>query len=88
MTYAGTVKGNIIELDELVVASIPSSGPGSDQPPKTIAELEREQNMPRERPDYCALASAIWETPEQVAEFEAYVREIRQPQTRRANFTP
>ena len=56
---------------------LPSSGSGSDQPPKSIEELEREQNLPKERPDYQALASAIWETEEQVAEFEEHLREMR-----------
>jgi hypothetical protein len=56
---------------------LPSAGSGSDQPPQSIEELEREQNMPKERPDYQALASAIWETEEQVAEFEEHLREMR-----------
>jgi hypothetical protein len=60
---------------------LPSSGPKSDQPPKSIQELEREQNLSGERPDYVSLASAVWETEAEVAGFERYVREIRRAET-------
>ena len=60
---------------------LPSSAPQSDQPPRSIAELEREQQLPRERPDYVALASAVWETEAEIAEFERYVREMRRAET-------
>jgi hypothetical protein len=63
------------------VTILPSSGPKSDKPPKLIAELERQQNLPRERPDYVALASAVWKTGEEIAEFERYVRELRRVET-------
>ena len=63
------------------VEVLPSSGPGSDQPPKSIEELEREQNLPKERPDYAALASAIWETEADIESFEEHVRQIRQAET-------
>ena len=56
---------------------LPSSGPGSDLPPKSIEELEREQDMPPERPDYVSLASAVWKTEKELAEFEAHLQEIR-----------
>jgi hypothetical protein len=59
------------------VEILPSSGPGSDRPPQSIEELEREQNLPKEPPDYQALASAIWETEAEVAEFEEHLREMR-----------
>jgi len=57
---------------------LPSSGKGSDHPPRPVAELEREQNLPQARPDYVALASAIWKTREDVNDFEKHLREIRQ----------
>jgi hypothetical protein len=60
---------------------LPSSGPKSDQPPRTIQELEREQNLPRGHPDYVALASAVWETEAEVVEFERYVQEMRRAET-------
>ena len=63
------------------VTVLPSSGPGSDKPPKSITELEREQDLPKERPDYQALASAIWETEEQVAEFAEHLAESRRAET-------
>ena len=63
------------------VEVLPSSGPGSDQPPKSIEELEREQSLPKERPDYAALASAIWETEADIESFEEHVRQIRQAET-------
>lgn len=63
------------------VKVLPSSGPGSDQPPKSIEELEREQSLPKERPDYAALASAIWRTEADIEKFEEHVRQIRQAET-------
>lgn len=63
------------------VEVLPSSGPGSDQPPKSIEELEQEQSLPKERPDYAALASAIWRTEEDIEKFEEHVRQIRQAET-------
>jgi hypothetical protein len=63
------------------VTVLPSSGSKSDKPTKSIAQLEREQNLPKERPDYVALASAIWETGAEIAEFERYVRELRRVET-------
>lgn len=59
------------------VEILPSSGPGSDRPPKSLEELEREQDLPKERPDYQALVSAVWETEAEVAEFEEHLREMR-----------
>ncbi|MGB6836927.1 MAG: hypothetical protein WBF66_04395 [Dehalococcoidia bacterium] len=76
------VEGNIpISRVARDLAVLPTSGPGSDQPPKSISELEREQNMPSERPDYVALASIVWETEEEIAQFEQYVRELRRAET-------
>jgi len=57
---------------------LPSAGSGSDRPPKSIEELAREQKMPDKRPDYRALASAIWRTAAVVDEFEQHVHQIRQ----------
>jgi len=60
---------------------LPSSGPGSDLPPKTVEDLEREQELPAKRPDYVALASAIWRTEKELTEFEEHLREIRHAET-------
>jgi len=70
----GTVVSTRVARD---LAILPTSGPGSDKPPKSLAELEREQNLPKERPDYVALASAIWETEADVSAFEEYLRTAR-----------
>lgn len=51
--------------------------PRTDRTPRSIEALEREQGLPAERPDYAALASAVWRTPEELAEFEEHLREIR-----------
>jgi len=59
------------------MAVLPSSGPGSDVPPKSIEELESEQHMPAKRPDYASLASAVWESEKELAEFQAHLQEIR-----------
>lgn len=57
---------------------LPSSGPGSDKPPKSVDDLRREQGIPRKAPDYVALASAVWQTAHDVEEFEKYIHEIRE----------
>ena len=56
---------------------LPSSGPGSMKPPKTLDELAEEQGLTGGAPDYEALASAVWETEQDVADFEEYLREAR-----------
>ena len=56
---------------------LPTSGPGSDKPSKSIDQLVKEQNLPEERPDYRALASAIWETEQEVAEFQEQLAAMR-----------
>lgn len=56
---------------------LPSSGLGIDKPPKTVHELAKEQGMPKDRPDYVALASRIWETTDDVSNFDQHLREIR-----------
>jgi hypothetical protein len=56
---------------------LPSAGPGSDKPPKSVQELAREQGLPSSRPDYSGIASDIWATEDDVAEFEAYLRTLR-----------
>ena len=61
---------------------LPSSAFGSDKPPKPIEELAEEQGLTGQRPDYEALASAVWETEEQVAEFTEFLRHVRQPAAR------
>lgn len=58
---------------------LPSSGPGSTRPPKSIEELAREQGMPGERPNYVALASTVWTNEEEVEEFATYLKHIRRP---------
>lgn len=61
---------------------LPSAGPSTDRPPKTLEELEREQNLPKERPDYVSLASRVWSTSQQVAEFDEHLLQIRRAGTR------
>lgn len=60
---------------------LPTSGPGSDKPPKSIDQLVKEQNLPDKRPDYRALASAIWKTEEEVAEFQEHLNAMRVAET-------
>ena len=60
---------------------LPSSGAGSDVPPKSVEELEREQDLPEKRPDYVSLASAIWRTQEELVEFDDHLREMRRAQS-------
>jgi hypothetical protein len=50
----------------------------SDRPSKSVQELALEQGLPSKRPDYVALASAIWRTEQELAEFEEHLRQIRQ----------
>ena len=57
---------------------LPSAGPGSARPPKSIEELAAEQGMPAERPDYEALATAVWESEEDLTDFESHLAQIRQ----------
>lgn len=76
------VEGNIsISRVASDLTVLPTSGPGSDQPPKSISELETEQRVPSEPPDYVALASSVWNTEEDIAEFEQYVRESRRAES-------
>ena len=56
---------------------LPSSAPGSDVPPKSVEQLEGEQKLPTKRPDYVALASAIWRTDKELNEFETHLQEVR-----------
>lgn len=63
------------------VAILPPAGATTDRPAKSIADLEREQNMPAERPDYAALSSAIWESQEQITAFAEHIRNVRQAET-------
>jgi hypothetical protein len=56
---------------------LPSSGPGSAKPPKSVEELAREQGMPATRPDYVALASNVWTSDDELAEFAEYLHQIR-----------
>ena len=63
------------------VEVLPSSGQGSDQPPTSFEDLERAQSLPKKRPDYVALASAIWETEAELESFQEHVRQIRQANT-------
>ena len=63
---------------------LPSSGPGSSRPPKSVDELAREQGLADSRPDYPELATAVlgdgWE---QRSDFDEYLRQIRQEATSR-----
>ena len=60
------------------MALLPSSGIGSEKPPKSIEELAQEQGLTGKLPDYLGLATAVWETEEQVAEFAVYLSRVRQ----------
>ena len=60
---------------------LPTSGPGSDRPPKSIEELEHEQDLGGQQPDYVSLASAVWETEQELREFERHLQEIRRVDT-------
>jgi len=52
--------------------------PAGRVPQRTIVELMVEQGLPANRPDYQALATAVWSTDEELAEFDEYLREMRQ----------
>ena len=56
---------------------LPSSGAGSDKPPKSVEELEREQNLPTDRPDYSALAARIWSNEQEIEEFHQELKAMR-----------
>ena len=60
------------------LAVLPSAGPGSDKPPKTIEELAEEQGLSGASPDYENLASLVWQDREQASEFAAYLQQVRQ----------
>lgn len=45
--------------------------------PDPVEELAKEQGLADARPDYQALATAVWETDEQLAEFQEYLRQVR-----------
>ncbi len=59
--------------------SVVPSGVVTAQPP-SIAELEREQGLSKRRPDYVALASRVWRTKKELANFEEHLRLIRHPE--------
>jgi len=50
---------------------------GTDRPPKSVKELEREQGLSTERPDYVMLATRVWETEDDVEGFGEYLRQVR-----------
>jgi hypothetical protein len=56
---------------------LPSAGAGSLRPPKLIEELAAEQGMPANRPDYEVLATAVWQSDEDLADFESHLDQIR-----------
>jgi hypothetical protein len=58
---------------------LPSSGIGSDVPPKSIEELAAEQGLSNASPNYRALADAVWTTKEELAEFDEYLKQVRRP---------
>ncbi len=60
------------------MAILPSSGAGSEKPPKSIDELAREQNLADIHPDYQALTTAVWENQDQISEFGEYLQQVRQ----------
>jgi hypothetical protein len=59
------------------ISVLPSSGPGSEFPPKTVDELANEQGVSGKRPDYVALASEIWTDEKELAEFLQHLQVIR-----------
>jgi hypothetical protein len=60
---------------------LPTSGQGSDKPPKPIHELAQEQGLADIRPEYERLATLIWQTEADVEEFQRYLQQIRQVPT-------
>ena len=63
------------------LAVLPSSAPGSDEPPKTVVELAKEQGIPPERPDYVSIASSVWEDEDEIASFDQYIASMRKVET-------
>ncbi len=61
----------------LGIEILPSSGPGSDRPPKSVEDLAREQNLPSERPDYSDLAGEIWSNEREIEEFHQELKAMR-----------
>ena len=59
------------------LALLPSSGPGSDQPPTSIEDLLKEQGLPRQRPDYASLAGEIWRDEGEILEVAEHVASMR-----------
>ena len=54
-----------------------SEKPRRAQHTRTIAQLRRDQGIPKELPDYFELASQIWRTKEEVADFDRFMKTIR-----------
>lgn len=69
--------GSATKRTVLGLAVLPSSGAGSDQPPRTIGDLEEEQGLAGERPDYAALASEVWPDEDALEGFLEKLREMR-----------
>lgn len=44
---------------------------------RSLDQLAREQRIPSGRPDYIALFSKVWRTPDEVAAFQLQLRGIR-----------
>jgi len=57
--------------------SVLSSFPGAAAAPKSLVELMREQHLPKDRPDYRELATAVWQTKAELDEFEQFLRASR-----------
>ena len=56
---------------------LPSSGNGSDIPPKSVEALAREQGLTGDVPDYAALARAVWTSEDEIAAFNEYRKQAR-----------
>ncbi len=60
------------------VRILPAADIPSDVPPKTLDEIEAELDLPP-KPNYLALATAVWRNAEEVDDFLVHVRQIRRP---------
>jgi hypothetical protein len=73
-----SVDGRIIERVVGSYRLLPVRERGALKPPKSLLEIARERGfLLRPPPDYAQLASAIWETEDDVRDFERYIAGIR-----------
>lgn len=69
--------GVVTERTVRGLAVLPSTAPGSDQPPKSTEQLAKEQGLPPERPDYVSIASDVWENEDDIVNFDEHVASMR-----------